>query len=145
MVRYSKPIFIVLTKTGAVKNDHHDKNKIDIQRSAEMIYGLRNFIGNAIKFSKSKVNIFLISNDKEIKITVNDDGPGFPDDIYKIIGEPYISTKSKKLKSKAGLGLGTFIGKTLLERKKANIEFLKSSNGGAIVEISWNNKDFIWN
>ena len=54
-----------------------------------------------------------------------------------------IAKKAKKLKSKAGLGLGTFIGKTLLERKKANIEFLKSSNGGAIVEISWNNKDFI--
>ena len=46
----------------------NDKNKIDIQRSPEMIYGLRNFIGNAIKFSKSKVNIFLISDDKEIKI-----------------------------------------------------------------------------
>ncbi len=53
----------------------NDKNKIDIQRSAEMIYGLRNFIGNAIKFSKSKVNIFLISDEKEIKIIVNDDGP----------------------------------------------------------------------
>ena len=48
----------------------NDKNKIDIQWSAEMIYGLRNFIGNAIKFSKSKVNIFLISNDKEIKICI---------------------------------------------------------------------------
>ena len=53
-----------------------------------------------------------------------------------------IMAKSKKLKSKAGLGLGTFIGKTLLERKKANIEFLKSNAGGALVEISWNNKDF---
>ena len=32
-----------------------------------------------------------------------------------------------------------------IERKKANIEFLKSNDGGALVEISWNNKDFIWN
>ena len=67
----------------------------------------------------------------------------FREDIFKLIGEPYISSKSQKMKSKAGLGLGTFIGKTLLERKKANIEFLKSSNGGALVEISWNNKDFV--
>ena len=87
----------------------------------------------------------LVSNNQNTILQISDDGPGFPDDIYKIIGEPYISTKSKKLKSKAGLGLGTFIGKTLLERKKANIEFLKSNSGGALVEISWNNKDFDWN
>ena len=36
-----------------------DKNKIAVQRTPEMIYGLRNFIGNAVKFSKSKVKIFL--------------------------------------------------------------------------------------
>ena len=85
----------------------------------------------------------MVGNNQKTTLQIYDDGPGFPDDIYKIIGEPYISSKSKKLKSKAGLGLGTFIGKTLLERKKANIEFLKSSNGGALVEISWSNKDFV--
>ena len=31
----------------------------------------------------------------------------------------------------------------LLERKKANIDFTKGSNGGAVVEITWNNKDLI--
>ena len=46
-----------------------------------------------------------------ITIQISDDGPGFPEDIYKVIGEPFLSSKSKKLKSKAGLGLGTFIGK----------------------------------
>ena len=37
-------------------NSSNDKNKIDIKRSPEIIYGLRNFIGNAVKFSKKKVN-----------------------------------------------------------------------------------------
>ena len=96
-------------------------------------------------FQKKKININLVANNKTTILQITDDGPGFPDDIYKVIGEPYITTKSKKLKSKAGLGLGTFIGKTLLERKKATIEFLKSNNGGALVEISWNNKDLISN
>ena len=46
----------------------------------------------------------------------------FHKDVLKIFlfGEPYIKSKSKKLKSKSGIGLGTFIGKTLLERKKQN-------------------------
>ena len=82
-----------------------------------------------------------MSNDKETKIQIFDDGPGFPNDILKLIGEPYIATKSKRLKRKSGLGLGTFIGKTLLERKKAVIEFSKSNLGGALVEITWDNSD----
>ena len=81
--------------------------------------------------------------DDHITIQISDDGPGFPEDIYKVIGEPFLSSKSKKLKSKAGLGLGTFIGKTLLERKKAEIEFLKSNLGGALVQISWRNSDLL--
>ena len=123
-----------------------DKNKIDIQRSAEMIYGLRNFIGNAIKFSKSKVNIFLISNEKEIKITVNDDGPGFPKDIIEKLGEPYIKSRSLELNSNSGLGLGTFLGKTLLERQNAKLLFKDDKNlGGASVVISWSPKNILLN
>lgn len=121
-----------------------DKNKIDIQRSAEMIYGLRNFIGNAIKFSKSKVNIFLISDNKEIKIIVNDDGPGFPQDIIEKLGEPYIKSKSLELNSNSGLGLGTFLGKTLLERQNAKLSFKEDKNlGGASVVISWSPKNIL--
>ena len=121
-----------------------DKNKIDIQRSAEMIYGLRNFIGNAIKFSKSKVNIFLISNEKEIKIIVNDDGPGFPKDIIKKLGEPYIKSRSLQVNSNSGLGLGTFLGKTLLERQNAKLLFKDDKNlGGASVVISWSPKNIL--
>jgi len=124
----------------------NDKNKIDIQRSAEMIYGLRNFIGNATKFSKSKVNIFLTSNRNEIEITINDDGPGFPLDIIKKIGEPYIKSRSKELNPNSGLGLGTFLGKTLLERQNAKLLFKDDKNlGGASVIISWSPKDILLN
>ena len=117
--------------------------KIPITRSPEITYGIRNFVGNAVKFSKRKIDINLFKNNDEVKIQISDDGPGFPKDIIKNIGEPYIASKSKKLKSKAGLGLGTFIGKTLLERKKAIIEFSDSNLGGALVEISWKNYDII--
>ena len=46
--------------------------------------------------------------------------------------------------SKYGLGLGTFIAKTLLEKNFANIIFKNSNNGsGAEVIIKWENKDLI--
>ena len=122
----------------------NDQNKFDIRRTPEIIYGLRNFIGNAVKFSKSRVKITLRSNDKIIEIKISDDGPGIPEDIIKIIGEPYIKSKSKELSSNSGLGLGTFLGKTLLERKNAKLIFKRNGElGGALVIISWDTKNFI--
>ena len=121
-----------------------DKNKIAIQRTPEIIYGLRNFIGNAVKFSKSKVKIELTSDQKIIEIKINDDGPGIPEDIINKIGEPYIKSKSRDLSSNSGLGLGTFLGKTLLERQNAKLLFRRNSElGGALVIISWDPKRLI--
>ena len=118
-----------------------DLNKIAIKRKPEIIYGLRNFIGNAVKFSKSQVKIELTSDQNLIEIKINDDGPGIPEDIFKKIGEPYIKSKSKELSSNSGLGLGTFLGKTLLEKQNAKLLFRRNSNlGGALVIISWKPK-----
>ena len=112
-------------------------NKIPILRSPELTYGIRNFVGNAVKFSKKKVLVELFKDQNDVRIKITDDGPGFPNDILKVIGEPYISSKLNKNLGKGGLGLGTFIGKTLLERKKASIEFFNEQKGGAVVNISW--------
>jgi two-component system sensor histidine kinase RegB len=121
-----------------------DNNKINIERTPEIIYGLRNFIGNAVKFSKSKVKINLSSDLQKIEIKINDDGPGIPDDVIKKIGEPYIKSKSVELNSNSGLGLGTFLGKTLLERQGANLSFRRNNDlGGALVIISWDIKKLI--
>jgi two-component system sensor histidine kinase RegB len=119
--------------------ENEDKNKINIKRSPEIVYGLRNFIGNAVKFADKEVQITLSSDDHTLILIINDDGPGFAEDIINFIGEPYLKSKSKKTKSKSGLGLGIFLGKTLLERKKAQLTFFnKNDLKGASVKISWN-------
>jgi two-component system sensor histidine kinase RegB len=116
----------------------NDKNKIEIKRSPEIIYGLRNFIGNAVKFSNKQIEVVILSNNKTICVQINDDGPGFPEDVINVLGEPYIKSKSKKIYNKSGLGLGTFLGKTLLERQGAKLNFFNNSKyGGAVVLISW--------
>ncbi len=120
------------------------KNPIKTNKSIEIIYGLRNFIGNANKFSKKKIEILLISDNEITTILIRDDGPGFPKDLIDKdkLGEPYIRTLDQKNISKYGLGLGTFIGKTLLEKNLATIKFDNlPKNGGAEVSIFWKNKD----
>ena len=135
--------FQEISEKNIILNLDKAKEEVLIDRSVEVTYGIRNFIGNAVKYSKNKINIDLETNSNTTKISISDDGPGFPDDISKKIGQPYIVTRSKELGSKAGLGLGTFIGKTLLERKKASLNFLNLKKEGALVTITWKNSDII--
>ena len=119
-------------------------NKIMLGKSTEIIYGLRNFIGNANKFSKKKVNISVVNKTDKTRIIIDDDGDGFPKDLIDKdkLGEPYIRTLNNVHSSKQGLGLGTFIGKTLLEKNFASVKFENSKVlGGAKVTIEWKNND----
>ena len=78
------------------------------------------------------------------EVIIEDDGEGFPKDILDKIGEPYIRSKDKKYNKNSGLGLGIFIGSTLLERNYAKITFRNSlTRNGAEVIIKWKNKNLI--
>ena len=125
-------------------NTDKDTNKIDIKKNPELVYGLRNFIGNAVKFANKNILLSIISDNINLYILIEDDGPGFPEDIMQALGEPYIKSRSKLYKNNAGLGLGTFLGKTLLERQSAVINFEnKSSLSGAKVKIKWRINDLV--
>jgi len=132
----SKKIFIL--------NLDQNSNALNIIKSIEIVYGLRNFIGNANKFAKSKVFINIKSNSDITEIIIEDDGEGYPNDVLRKIGEPYITSYKSSIKSKSGLGLGIFIGKTLLEKNYANILCKNSQiRSGAEVNIKWKNRDLL--
>ena len=125
-----------------ILNFDQDSNVRKITKSIEIVYGLRNFIGNANKFSKEAIYINLKSDSEATEITIEDDGNGYPKDVLSKIGEPYLRTKDPIEKSKTGLGLGLFIGKTLLEKNFATINCRNSkTRSGAEVIIKWKNKD----
>ena len=125
-----------------ILNFDQDSSPRKIPKSIEIIYGLRNFIGNANKFAKEKIFITLKSNNDYTEITIEDDGEGYPSEILSKIGEPYLRSLKNKDKSQSGLGLGIFIGKNLLEK---NFGILSCQNSktrtGAEVNIRWKNQD----
>ena len=120
----------------------NDLNSKKITKSIEIVYGLRNFIGNANKFSNKKIFISLKSNNETTEISIEDDGYGYPSDIFSKIGEPYLKSQDLKNKKQTGLGLGIFIGKTLLEKNFATVNCWNSqTRTGAEIIIKWSNKD----
>ena len=136
--------FQKISEKKFIQDTEEDKNPINITKSIEIVYGLRNFIGNANKFSKSKVLIKIKTTNDFSEIIIEDDGEGYPSDVLNKIGEPYIKSLKSNVKSKSGLGLGIFIGKTLLEKNFASISCKNSKKEtGAKVIIKWKNKDLL--
>ncbi len=130
------------SKNTFTLNFDQDSNPKKFTKSIEIVYGLRNFIGNANKFCKKKIYITLMSNSEITEIKIEDDGDGYPSDILSKIGEPYLKSIKETDKDKIGLGLGLFIGKTLLEKNFATVNCWNSKlRSGAEVIIKWKNKD----
>ena len=134
--------FKEISKKNFVFNFDQDSNPKKISKSIEIVYGLRNFIGNANKFAKNTIFINLKSDSEITEINIEDDGLGYPRDIISKIGEPYLKSNYSKDKSKEGLGLGLFIGKTLLEKNFATVNCTNSkTRNGALVNIRWRNRE----
>ena len=111
------------------------------RRNAAIIQGLANLVENAVDFAQREVTINTEWNDREVAITIADDGPGFARDIIDRIGEPYVTTRDQPSSGQAagGLGLGFFIAKTLLGRSGGvvQLENLRAPLHGAVVRITW--------
>jgi len=134
--------FKEISKKDFIFNFDQDSNPKKITKSIEIVYGLRNFIGNANKFAKNSIFINLKSDSEITEITVEDDGDGYPRDILSKIGEPYLKSNYPKDSTKQGLGLGLFIGKTLLEKNFALVNCMNSkTRSGAEVNIKWKNRE----
>lgn len=112
------------------------------ERRPGLIYGVGNLIENAVDFATSKVEITAVWDENTLEVEIKDDGPGFRPELLDTLGEPYVTTRPAGRgpgKRAAGLGLGFFIAKTLLERSGANVTLdnRQAPEHGAIVRISW--------
>ncbi len=116
-------------------------------RRPEIIHGLRNLIQNAVDFADSTVNIAISWSETELRIQIADDGNGFPASVIGRIGDPFVGRKRSNIDGQkrpgyAGMGLGLFIAKTLLERSGARIVFrngprVELKQGGAVIDVIW--------
>src|SRR5215831_13586146 len=111
-------------------------------RNPAILYGVGNILENAVDFARNEVEVNAWWNNETVEIMVSDDGPGFAPDILKRIGEPYLSRRrgpDDAGSEHAGLGLGVFIARTLLERTGAKVSFTNRvfPEHGAVVQIHW--------
>ena len=112
------------------------------QRNPAILYGLGNLVENAVDFAAAEVRVAMRWTWDTVSVAIEDDGPGFSSDILTRLGDPYVTTRGPGRRAKsdegAGLGLGLFIAKTLLERSGATLAMANAAPaGGAIVTVTW--------
>ena len=116
-------------------------------RNPAILYGLGNLLENAVDFANERVAVSAQWSEDAVEVTIGDDGPGFAPEIMARIGEPYVTTRQRnagQAEEPAGLGLGFFIAKTLLERSGAALTFENRPipGRGAVVRVRWRRQDF---
>ena len=145
-------IRVITRVEGGIAEEGPD-DQPQMLRRPEIVQGLRNLVQNAVDFAGSTVWIDLDWTEREIRVAIGDDGPGYPPDLIGRIGDPFVRRRSRLAERPAyeGMGLGLFIAKTLLERSGARLDFRNagaepaaesgppeySRPSGAVVTVVW--------
>lgn len=105
-----------------------------VERRPELVHGIGNLLSNALQFAERRVEVAIAWTASSVRVTIADDGPGFPPMLLARFGEPYISSRSGE---SGHMGLGVFIAQTLLHRTGARLVFGNRQGYGAEVVIEW--------
>ena len=100
-----------------------------------------NIIGNSMKYAGTDINVIFGEatgakrsdggNDRFLKITVRDHGPGVPEEELPLIVEKYY--RGGDVRDKTGYGIGLYLVKTYMEKQGGGMEYY--NDNGFVVEL----------
>ena len=108
---------------------------IDTYRMKQVI---ENIMENCIRYSQRpgaiRINLTVLPG--QVFISVDDDGPGIPDDCYTKIFGRFFRLEESRSRSKGGSGLGLAICKSLVEANNGSIKAVKGDKDGLKINIT---------
>ena len=93
-----------------------------------------NIITNACKYG-SKAWISVYQNGPMIEITIDDNGPGIPEDQYEEVFKPFFRLEDSRNPETGGLGLGLSVAQDIMHNHGGKILLEKSNHGGLRVVL----------
>ena len=94
-----------------------------------------NIIQNGLTYGK-KVFIKIQKSSNLALISIEDDGPGIPEDQYKNVFKPFFRLDKSRSLNQSGVGLGLAIVEDVIHSHGGNIQLSKSKYKGLQVKIS---------
>ena len=129
---------------NTIKNDlNNDKiiftnngESIELQgRPTALKRSFENVIQNGLIYG-NKVYVEVQKGNKRAFVTIEDDGPGIPEDQYKNVFKPFLRLDKSRSLNKSGVGLGLAIVEDIINSHGGNIQLSKSKYKGLQVKIS---------
>lgn len=96
---------------------------------------ITNVIENAFHYGKN-ISVKLESDDKRLELSIDDDGPGIPEDKRDDVFKAFYRVEGSRNKETGGVGLGLAIAKDVIVSHGGSIQLSDSELGGLRVLIS---------
>ena len=134
----------------ALHQRSHDLVKLDVQQEGltddlmvdadptafKRVIG--NLLSNAARYAKSTIRITAqVNADQSVEISVEDDGPGIPEEQRESIFEPFRCLDASRSKANNGFGLGLAIAHRIMRIHHGSIAAKASSLGGTCMVTVW--------
>ena len=102
----------------------------------ELHRAFTNLVDNAVRHG-DKVDINLALTSQTVTVTIEDDGPGIPDDSKQAMFEPFVrGDAARGMSSKIGFGLGLSIARTVIETHHGNLALLDRKPHGLAAQVT---------
>ena len=96
---------------------------------------LRNLIENAVRHG-SRARIRLEAEGSQVRIEIDDDGPGIPEEDFERVFEPFVRLEESRSRETGGAGLGLAIARSIVRAHGGDIALANRPQGGLRVTVS---------
>lgn len=100
-----------------------------VVRPVALRRALRNLVENAIRYGE-RARIAVVRQDAEVVLTVDDDGPGIPDDKLEEVFEPFVRLETSRSVETGGVGLGLSTARSIARAHGGDLTLANRPGGG---------------
>lgn len=133
------PMLLRITRDAAqdkkIVTDFPDTPVQFYARPMALARAFSNIIENAARYAKTTIKITEQDSPNDTTITIEDDGPGIPDDKKNAALRPFVRLDDSRAKNTGGTGLGLSIAKTAIENHGGQLFLEDSELGGLRVRV----------
>ena len=112
----------------------NDQIELEVRPTA-LKRSFENIIQNGLKYGNN-VFVEVQKGNNRVIITIDDDGPGIPEEQYKNVFKPFFRLDKSRSLNQSGVGLGLAIVEDIINSHGGNIQLGKSKLNGLQVKVS---------
>jgi signal transduction histidine kinase len=104
-------------------------------RPAGLKRALRNLVENAVRYG-DKARVSLAQDADELRIVIEDNGPGIPEDQIERMFQPFVRLDESRSVEGGGIGLGLAIARSIVRNHGGDIALANRAGGGLSATVS---------